>query len=175
MNTEKRNKDNESNKIEKLDEIDSAIIRVMGNDARTGPKIITDQFGISASTVRRRVANLVKSGLMRVIGVFNPAKVGYPVCAVMAFNVANQYFDCFMEELASHPEVRWLARTTGHYNAIALVYKSSFEELSEFIRKGMGTPKGLREMETFMCLDMKKGEYVPIFMNRGKDSQQPED
>lgn len=175
MSIKKQNDDSELNKIEKLDEIDSAIIRVMGNDARTGPKTITDQFGISASTVRRRVASLVKRGLMRVIGVFNPAKVGYPVCAVMAFNVANQYFDCFMNELASHPEVRWLARTTGHYNAIALVYMSSFEELSEFIRKGMGTPKGLREMETFMCLEMKKGKYVPIFMNRAKDSPNADD
>lgn len=166
MNIKNQNNNNKINKIDKLDEIDSAIVRVMGNDARTGPKTIADTFDISASTVRRRVANLVKRGLMRVIGVCNPAKVGYPVCAVMAFNVANEYVDCFMDELASHQEVRWLARTTGHYDAIALVYMPSFEAFSEFIRKGMGTPKGLREMETFMCLEMKKGLYVPIFMNR---------
>jgi len=162
----KHNESNKLNKIKELDEIDSAIIRVMGNDARNGPKTISDKFGISASTVRRRVANLVKRDLMRVIGVCNPAEVGYPVCAVMAFSVDNAFIDRFMEELASHEEVRWLSRTTGQYDAIALVYMPSFEELSEFIRKGMGTPKGLREMETFMCLEMKKGLHVPIFMTK---------
>jgi Lrp/AsnC family transcriptional regulator for asnA, asnC and gidA len=159
------------NKMEKLDEIDSAIIRVMGNDARNGPKTIADKFDISASTVRRRVASLVKRGLMRVIGVCNPAKVGYSVCAVMAFCVANEHIDSFLEEMASHQEVRWLSRTTGHYDAFALVYMSSFEELSEFIIKRMGKPKGLREMETFMSLEVKKGLYVPIFMHRDRQGK----
>lgn len=166
MNMKKQDKSKALDKIEKLDEIDSAIIRVMGNDARNGPKTIADEFDISASTVRRRVASLVKRGLMRVIGVCNPAKVGYPVCAVMAFSVENEYIDSFLEEMATHHEVRWLSRTTGHYDAIALVYMSSFEALSEFIIRKMGKPKGLREMETFMSLEVKKGLYVPIFMHR---------
>ena len=50
-----------------LDELDEAIIRIMGSDARNGPKIIAKNYQASPSTIRRRIARLIKKGIMRII------------------------------------------------------------------------------------------------------------
>ncbi len=148
-----------------IDPLDEELIRALGSDARDGAKEIIKHHKVSPSTIRRRISHLIKMGVMRVIGVFDPVKVGYPICAIMAFSVSYECLDSIVDLLVTRPEVKYLVVTTGRYDIIALVFVRSHEELANFVRKGLGKPPGLQDVETFVGLETKKGRFVALFLD----------
>ena len=146
-----------------MDTLDEEIMRVFGLDARDGVKKVARNCKVSPSTVRRRITNLIEKGVMRIVGVYDISKVGYPACAVIGFSVSYENVDAVLEDLSSRTEVKWLVVATGRYDIIAMIFVHSFEELQTFVRRGLNTTKGLHEIETFIVLDFKKGKFVPLF------------
>ena len=67
-----------------------------------------------------------------------------------------------MEMLANRREVRWVSSSTGRFDIIVLARFHSTDELSGFIQKDLAQVEGLRNSETFVCLHVKKGRYVPL-------------
>ncbi len=148
-----------------MDILDEKLVRVLGADARQNVDAIAKQFKVSPSTIRRRIAGLIKSGILRIIGVVDPDKVGYPLCAVVALNISRKNLSSIVNALASRPAVKWLAVTSGQYDIIALVFFASFEELSGFIRGELDTLEGVNESKTFICMEVKKGRFVPLLFD----------
>jgi DNA-binding Lrp family transcriptional regulator len=52
-----------------MDSLDEKILQLMGQDARKCSEALTKNLKISATTVRRRVTRLLKSGVLRIVGV----------------------------------------------------------------------------------------------------------
>jgi len=148
-----------------MDSLDEKLVRVLGADARQNVDVIAKQFKVSPSTIRRRIAGLIRSGILRIIGVVDPDKVGYPLCAVVALNTSRKHLNSIVDMLASRPEVKWLAVTSGQYDIIAIVFFPSFEELSGFVRGELDTLGGISESKTFICMEVKKGRFVPLLFD----------
>ena len=97
-----------------------------------------------------------------IIGVVDIAKFGYPVAAVVALDVAHDKLEAAIEALAKEPEVRWVSTTTGRFDIIFITRFHSSAELSDFMTKRLAKVDGVRNSETFVCLDMKKASYIPL-------------
>jgi len=134
----------------------------MGQDAQQNSETLAKQLNLSSATVRRRLRKLIRGGLLNVVGVVDPTKFGLPLAVMIALDVAHDKLESTIEVLAKHPQIAWVSTTTGRFDIIALARFRSTDGLSEFMAKELAELEGLRDSETFVCLDVRKGRYRPL-------------
>ena len=144
------------------DSMDKQIVQLLGKDARQNSKTLAKKLNLSSATVRRRLRKLLKNELIHIIGVVDPAKFDLPLAALLALNVAADKLESAVETLDKHPQIRWVSITTGRFDIIALGRFASTDRLSEFMIKELPQMDGLKNIETFICLDVKRGRYIPL-------------
>ncbi len=145
-----------------LDSTNEKLIQLLGQDAQQSSETLAKQLNLSAATVRRRLRRLTRSGLLRIVGVVNPADVGLAVAAIIAMDIVPDKLASAMKQLAKLSEIKWLSTTTGRFDIIALARFRSSNELSDFVGKKLTRIEGVKDSETFVCLDVQKGPYVPL-------------
>ena len=146
----------------KLDSLDEKLVQLLGQDARQSSDTLAKQLKVSAATIRRRARKLLQSGVMRIVAVADPNKIGFPVAVVVAFKVTHDKLESFLKILASQSKVIWSSITTGRFDIVTLMRFRSIDELSNFLRSGIASLEGLRNIETFFCLDGGKGGHLPL-------------
>jgi len=141
--------------MKKINAIDKKLIRSLGQDASLSAKKIAEQLNLSAVTVRRRLKKLLENNLVRIVGVVNAASIGYPILAIIALNVATEHINSAIDLLSKKTNVRFVSTTTGRYDIIVMVRFMSTDDISDFLLNDMANIKGLRNSETFICLQTK--------------------
>ena len=141
----------------KVDSLDNKIISILAKDARQSSNLIAKQLDVSASTIRRRIQNLIDNKTIRIMGIADPVKVGYPVTAYIAFNMAMDKVDAALKTLAGWPEIRTVSTIAGRFDILAMARFHSNDDLSDFLTRQLPKIKGLKDSETFICLHMEKG------------------
>lgn len=149
--------------MSKIDSVDRQIVLQMGENARQSSEQLAKKLNLSPATVRRRLKKLIKNDVMRVVGLVEPAKFGFPLLSVIALDVVADKLEITMESLVARPEVKFAATTTGRFDIIATAWFTSSDHLSEFIVKYLGKLEGVRDSEALLCMGVKKGDYVPPF------------
>ncbi len=144
------------------DSTDERLVRLLGQDARQNSETLAKQLKLSSATVRRRLRKLTRDDLLHIVGVIDPTKFGFPVAVVITLDVAHNKLESAMEALAKRSEILWLSITTGRFDIIALAGFRSTNRLSEFMTKELAQLEGLKNSETFICLDIKKGRQIPL-------------
>ena len=146
-----------------MDLLDLELIKLLSQDAAQSNQIIAKKLKVTTATIRRRKGQLIKKDALRILGAVNPAKIGYGVTVVVAFDVQGDKLNSAVKLLSSLPEITWLSTTTGRFDIIALVRLQSTDELSQFITDTVSSIEGLRNSETFVCLRVAKGKYSLMF------------
>ncbi len=145
-----------------MDLLDRHLIQLLQKDARQSSEVLARQLKVSPATVRRRVRKLIQQGVLNVVAVVDPAKAGFPLSVLMAFDVAHDKLDSVLDTLASQPEVTLASTTTGRFDILALARFASTDELSDFVEKKVTRIEGVNNSETFICLRIAKGRYMQI-------------
>ncbi len=145
--------------MSKIDPIDKRLVRLLEQDAQQSSETLAKQLNLSAATVRRRLGKLIRSDALHIVGLIDPNKFGFPLAVVIALDIEHDKLELAIEALAKQPEIRWLSPTTGRFDIIALARFPSTEHLSDFMLKELPKMEGLRNSETFICLNVKKGYY----------------
>ncbi len=145
-----------------VDSVDEQIVRLLGRDARQNSETLAKQLNLSAATVRRRLRKLIRSDLLRIVGVIEPDKFGFPLMVVITLDVVHGKVELAMEELSKLPEVRFVSTITGRYDIIIIARFRSNKSLSDFVVKELAKMEGIRDSETLVCLEVKKGLRIPL-------------
>ena len=140
--------------------LDERLIHLLENDARQSSEVLAAQLNISPATVRRRVRRLIQSGVIRIVAAVDSSKIGLPLTAVIALDVAHEKLDAVTEMLVRRPEVKWVSTTTGRFDILAMASFPSTDELSVFVQRELAKIEGVRDSETFICLHIGKGRYI---------------
>ena len=82
-----------------MDSLDEKLIRILGEDARQSSETVASQLKVSPATVRRRVRRLIRDGVLRIVAVADPVKAGFPLIAVIAFDVVHRHLESAVEKL----------------------------------------------------------------------------
>jgi Lrp/AsnC family transcriptional regulator for asnA, asnC and gidA len=144
------------------DSTDEQLVRLLARNARQNSETLAKQLNLSAATVRRRLRKLIQSETLHIIGVVDPIKFGLPVAVIINLDIASEKIVSVMETLTNRPEIRWISTTTGRFDIIALARFASNDDLSNFLVQGLPKIEGVRDSETFICLNMEKGRYIPL-------------
>ena len=145
-----------------VDSVDEQIVRLLGQDARQNSETLAKQLNLSAATVRRRLKKLIRNDIIRIVGVVNPADFGFPVIAVITLDVAHNKVKLAMEKISKRPEVRFVSTITGRYDMIVIARFPSTDCLSQFVTDELAKLEGVKDSETFICLEVKKEPRIPL-------------
>ena len=158
--------------MNKPDATDEQIIRLLTEDGRQDSETLAKKLHLSAATVRRRLKKLMQNDVLRIVAVVDPTKFGLALSAIFAFDVAHNKLTSVLEALAKRPEIRWVSTTTGRYDIIAQARFASNDQLAEFVEKELTKIKGVRDSETFICLESKqRRNYITIVSLTGEDKR----
>ncbi len=144
------------------DATDERLVRLLGQDARQNSEKLAKKLNLSAATVRRRMRKLLRSGLLRIVGVVDAASFGFPLVAVISVDVAPDKLESVQDALGKQPEIRWTSTTTGRFDVIAVGQFRSNDSLSQFLIKKVAKIEGVKDSETFICLRVQKGTHVSL-------------
>lgn len=144
-----------------MDELDRKIISLLQTNGRASNAQVARQLSVSEGTVRRRVRRLIRQGIIRVVAVPDPEKLGFGTVALIGLQVDPDKIDRVADQLATLKETQYVAITTGAYDIFIWVSLGSAEELGIFLRTKVGTVPGVRRTETFVNLAIKKRTYGP--------------
>jgi len=146
------------NRLE-LDDLDRDIIRLLQFDGRMPFTEIAEHVDVTEGTVRRRVHQLLDSGIMQIVGVVEPQYLGWGAAAMVGVSVEGGKIDSVANRVARHPEVSYLFMASGEFDLFVEVYCRNREEFVSFLNDDLQQIPGVRQTRTFMILKMYKLSY----------------
>lgn len=113
-----------------LDDVDRELIRLLESDGRAPFAKLGAELGLSTDAVSARYKRLEAEGVVRVIGVVNPAMLGYRTIASLAIAAYNDV-PRLIERLCERPEITFLATARGTFNLMGEIVAPDSETLVE--------------------------------------------
>src|SRR5690554_636782 len=139
-----------------LDQFDRDIIRLLQQDGRMPFLTIANELGLAEGTVRRRVSKLMDEGLLKIVGIANPFKVGLQTVAIVGLKVDRGQLQPIATRLAELTEVRYVALSTGNYDLVIEVVVGSNDELLTFLVDTLRDIPGINNTGTSVVLKVAK-------------------
>jgi DNA-binding Lrp family transcriptional regulator len=130
------------------DPADTALLAALAGDGRASYPELHQATGRSESALKRRLEQLVRSGVLYFDVQFDAALLGYHVQAVLWLTVAPSALATVGEALAGHPETAFVAATTGTSNLVATVLCHDHAGLYAYLSEKIGALAGVRHVET---------------------------
>ncbi|WP_229908846.1 winged helix-turn-helix transcriptional regulator [Streptomyces griseosporeus] len=122
---------------DQADQADRDILAVLADDARAPAAAVAARTGRPESTVRRRIARLTATGLLRTHVVVDPRRLGLAIDANVLLRVAPDRLDDAGRALAAHPAVHGAFATTGTANLQAAVWMRDLADLYRFLSQDL--------------------------------------
>lgn len=148
----------ESNGAHPLDETSKTIIEILQRDGRTPYSTIARDVGLSEGAVRQRVARLVEGGLLQIVAVTDPIKMGFQRQALIGIVVSGDV-RVVSAEIGELPEVIYVVITAGRFDLLVEVVCENDAHLLELLMSRIRRIEGVRETETFMYLELATQRY----------------
>jgi len=144
------------------DTIEQRLMGLLQNDGRQSSELLARHLGISPSTVLRRIRELTRSGVLRVVAVVDLGKVGFPLVAVVGIDAIQGKVTSVAEALARQPAVKFVSTAAGRFDILTFMRFRSNEEFYQFMETSLASMDGVKDTETFICLDVRKGRYTQV-------------
>lgn len=135
-----------------IDEIDQKIMRLLQEDGRRPFTEVAAIAGVSEGTVRNRVARLTEEGVLRVVGIADPYRLGYNAPAIVGVEVEPGQVEAAAEAIAAFEEVSYLVMTAGSFDLLVEVFTRDNEHFTHFLTRKLHQVEGVRRTETFFIL-----------------------
>lgn len=127
---------------------DWALARALAADGRTGYPMLATVTGWSESTVRRRLSQLQRDGVLYFGIDLEPSWFGYHCHAILLFRVAPAELTTVADALAQHVEIAYAAATTGTTNLVAFAVFHDLDALYDYLATRIGALDGVRGVES---------------------------
>ena len=144
---------------DEVSELDKRIIEHLQQDGRRPFTQIAAELGVSEAAVRARTNRLVERGILQVVGVTDPLKLGFQQMAMIGIRCEADQLMSVAAAVAEFPEVSYVVITAGTYDILIETVCEDNEGLLRFLAERLRTIDGVRETETFVYLRLIKQSY----------------
>lgn len=141
-----------------LDATSKAIIEQLQLDGRRSYAEIGKAVGLSEAAVRQRVQKLTDAGVMQIVAVTDPLRLGFSRQAMLGIRVHGDT-RVVADQLASIPEVDYVVLSAGSFDILAEVVCEDDDSLIELLNQQVREIEGVSSTETFLYLQLKKQRY----------------
>ena len=133
----------------KIDNTNIDIIRELKDGKKSFNKI-ADKLNITENTVRTRVTNLQKEGVLEICGLVDPATLPDHRVVIIGIKLTEMNLVEKGEEISKLKGVISVTVVTGRYDLIILVLFNKGFELLEFYTEEISKVSGINSVETFV-------------------------
>lgn len=146
-----------------LDLTDRRLAAALAEDGQASAGELAERLGVSGPTVRSRLKNLLRSGMVRVAGLIDPFRVkGLTVALVGLSLTSHKQLDEKLEQIAALPNVNWAAVVTGRYDILVeIVVSDDMADLYAFLDQDLSQVGGIGTSESFVVMKAKR-KWIPL-------------
>jgi len=141
-----------------LDEIAKRIIEQLQADGRQSYAAIGKAVGLSEAAVRQRVQRLHEAGVMQIVAVTDPLRLGFRRQAMIGLRCEGD-LEKVADELAAMDEIDYVVLTAGSFDLLLEVVCEDDDHLLEILSRVRGVPS-VTSTETFVYLKLRKQTYT---------------
>lgn len=142
-------------------EVDERIIAELRADPRQSNVSIGRAIDLSEGAVRRRVENLLATGVLRFTVEVDPAFEGLTAQALMRLRCAPHLIDEVMTALSELAELDTVYLCTGQFDITAIGRFTSTQAFRAFVTSQIGAIPGVVEMQSELVLATLKPNRDP--------------
>lgn len=142
-----------------LDDIDRSIISHLQFNGRAPYTKIAEELEISEGAVRRRVNKLVDEGVMQIVAIVEPDKLGWNETGMIGIKVQAQRIEEVADAVSQLPEVSYLVQAAGEFDLFAEVFCRDREHFVSFLNDKLQQIPGVERTQSFLILKMHKLSY----------------
>jgi len=142
-----------------VSDLDKRIIEQLQEDGRRPYTQVAADLGVSEAAVRARTNRMIEKGILQVVGVTDPLKLGFQQMAMIGIKVQADRLIEVAEEIAAFPETDYVVVTAGTYDILVECVAADNEALLTFLADRLRKIPGVRETETFVYLRLIKQSY----------------
>lgn len=142
-----------------LDDVNKAIIEQLQQDGRRSYAAMATAVGLSEAAVRQRVQRLLEAGIMQIVAVTDPLRVGFKRQAMIGLRLSGDTRQV-ADRLAELPEIDYVVLTAGSFDLVLEIVAEDDEHLLSLINEHIRALPEVRETETFVYLRLVKQTYT---------------
>ena len=141
-----------------LDSTSKAIIEQLQLDGRRSYAEIGKAVGLSEAAVRQRVQKLTDAGVMQIVAVTDPMRLGFSRQAMLGIRVSGDT-RVVADQLAEMPEISYVVLSAGSFDIMVEIVCEDDDALIEVLNEKIRALSGVASTETFVYLQLKKQKY----------------
>jgi Lrp/AsnC family transcriptional regulator for asnA, asnC and gidA len=141
---------------EDLDRLDRGIIAALQVDGRRAYSRIADEVGVSESVIRYRVRRLEDAGILQIVGVADPLRIGYDLMALVGVTVTPGRLAEVSKQLRRLPEASYVVATAGRFDLFVEVMCRDTAHFTQVLTGGIQSTDDVTGTETFLVLGIHK-------------------
>lgn len=130
-----------------VDATDLQLIQLLATDGRTAVADLAEQLGLGEAATRRRLDALTATNAISFATLVDPPVMGFDVETFFWLDVEFSRLESTAEQLANHPEVRYVSATAGYSNLACEVILRDVDDLYRFNTEVLGSLQGIRRVE----------------------------
>ncbi len=149
--------DSTNGKVIQLDELDKAIIEIQQKDVFFSYAKLAKKYSVTEATIRNRIKRLRANGVMDLILVINPSKIGYAIISLIGVRVKSGCSpDTVISALKDASGVNSIMHVTGRYDLFVEYVCRNLAEYREFTKLVMREVPGIERFESFIGMKTYK-------------------
>lgn len=141
-----------------LDGIAKKIIEELQADGRSSYASIGKSVGLSEAAVRNRVQKLSESGLLQIVAVTDPLKLGFSRQALIGIRCTGDT-QALANQLAKSAEIDYVVLTAGSFDILIEVVCEDDDHLLKILNEKVRTHPEVTATETLVYLKLVKQQY----------------
>jgi Lrp/AsnC family transcriptional regulator, regulator for asnA, asnC and gidA len=145
--------------MKRLDEIDRRIIAALQADGRKPYSRIAAELDVSESVVRYRAQRLDDEGMLQVVGVADPLRIGFDRMALVGLKVEPGSARRVCEAATELPETSYVVMIAGSFDVLVEVICRDTDHFTELLTERLHKIDGIVATEAFFVLEVHKMAY----------------
>lgn len=144
-----------------LDNLDRMLIEVQQEDPFFSFNEMAEKWGITSTTVRNRIKRLKTSGVIDVVTVINPYKVGFETYAIIGIKIkVNASPGKLVETLQCVGGVSGITMVAGSFDFFITYVCRNMAEYQRFITDQLRNIPEIASFESFIGLDLYERKFL---------------
>lgn len=144
--------DKPGGRVGSLDTHDERLVDLLAGDGRASSAFLASAIGWHESTIRRRIADLRRGGVLQFDVDIDPGVFGAEVHAMLWASIDPAQLDAVGTAMAQHVEVPFVSATTGPTNLMAAIVCRDPSSLYEYLTGRLAPLPGIKTTEVSLLI-----------------------
>jgi Lrp/AsnC family transcriptional regulator for asnA, asnC and gidA len=144
---------------EQIDALDWAILEDLQDDGRRSYREIGKRLGVAPATVRSRVMQLMADGVVEIVAVPNPWKLGVGFFGTVALHIDPDQIETVAQLMAEREETSWVGITVTGCDVMVEIALADVQEFSWYRQNVLANLPGYRDADVYLLSEVRKMRY----------------